>query len=199
MKKSTTLLALFILVSFSCRKNIDYTENCGCNGPETELVENIFGIITETDDGFEILTDTKGLLLPCAELPAVFKKEAQPVEVSGMLKVPCKKIPYDVDITPIAITGLKLRSAAYNKTDISLTIIKSEDYGYSTGFGYMVEDHVSGFKILQPFIPAVSGIVPFTTATHAEKTAVLSIHLLRKSPGLPSLSLEILKYMHVIN
>jgi hypothetical protein len=46
------------------------------------MIENLFGIVVETVDGFEILSDEKGLLFPCSELPAEFKKEEQPVIVS---------------------------------------------------------------------------------------------------------------------
>jgi hypothetical protein len=175
-------------------------DKCGCNGTKTEIIDKMFGIVIETDDGFEIVTDEKGLLLPCSEIPASFKNGSQPVSISGTLKKSCKKILYDFDLTPIQISELKLRNSTYDKSDITLTVIKSEDYGYTPGFGYFVEDQVSGLKLLQPHIPAVSGIVPFKTPEDATKTALLAIHLLRKNPGqLPSLSLEILRYINIIN
>lgn len=201
MKKLTTILVLFILISFSCRKD-NQTDKCGCHSPKTEAIEKIFGVVVETDDGFEILTDEKGLLKPCSELPGYFKNGSQPVTVSGILKVPCKKIPYDFDITPIQISDLKLRDSSYDKTDITLTIIRSEDYGYNPGFGYFIEDHrsVNGIRILQPHLPAVSGLTPFNTKEQARKTGMLVIYLLRKNPGLlPSLSIEILQYLNIIN
>jgi hypothetical protein len=46
-------------------------ERCGCDGTKTEAIRQVFGIVIETDDGFEILTDEKGLLSPCAELPGL--------------------------------------------------------------------------------------------------------------------------------
>jgi hypothetical protein len=201
LKKATILFLLYILISFSCRKENE-TEKCGCDGTKTERIEKIFGIVVETDDGFEILTDEKGLLLPCSGLPEDFKIESQPVIVSGTLKIPCKKIPYEFSITPVEIREIKLRGSTYDKTDITLTIIKSEDYGYDPGFGYFIEDYrpLVEIKVLQPHIPAVSGLIPFNTPDEATITGVLVIYLLRKNPGLlPSLSLEILKYVNIIN
>ena len=201
MKKETIIFILFILISFGCKKQNE-TEKCGCNSTRTELLEKIFGIVIETDDGFEILTNEKGLLIPCSQLIGGFKTESQPVVVSGTLKIPCKKIPYEFSVTPIEISEIKLRDSNYDKTDISLTIIKSEDYGYLPGFGYFIEDHKAsgGLKILQPHIPVVSGLIPFGTPAQARKTGVLVIHLLRKNQGvLPSLSMEILQYINIIN
>ena len=200
LQKLTITLILYVLVSAGCRKD-KAIESCGCKGPKTEIIDKIFGIIVETDDGFQILTDEKGLLLPCSELSGNFKKDAQPVIISGALKTPCKKIPYEFNITPIEISQIMLRDSTYDKTDISLSIIKSEDYGYNPGFGYFITDHRSPveFKIIQPHIPAISGLTTFDSPDHARKTAMLVIYLMRKNQGLLSLSIEILKYLNIIN
>ena len=200
MEKQAIIFILYILISFSCKKQSE-ANKCGCDGTKTESVDKIFGIVTETDDGFEILTDEKGLLVPCSELPENFKIESQPVTISGTLKIPCKKIPNNFSITPVEISELKLRASNYDKTDITLTIVKSEDYGYAPGFGYYIEDHRSmgGMKVLQPHIPAVSGLTPFKTPSESTKSGLLVIYLLRKNQDLPSLSIEILKYINVIN
>jgi hypothetical protein len=155
----------------------------------------------QTDDGFEILTDEKGLLIPCAKVYGHLINESQSVTVSGTLRIPCKTIPYDFSVTPIEVSEIKLRDSSYDKTDITLTIIKSQDYGYPVGFGYFIEDHRSGgIRILQPIMPAVSGLHPFSSPDQARKAALLVIHLLRKHPGaLPSLSMEILQYVHLLN
>ena len=199
MKNAVIIVILYSLVGFGCHKKNE-TDACGCHGPKTETIENVFGIMAETEDGFEILTDTKGLLIPCSDLSKDFKIESQPVIVSGTLKIPCKKIPDEFSITPIEISSLKLRDSGYNKSDISLSIIKSEDYGYDPGFGYFIKDNRSsgGISIIQPHIPAVSGLTPFATQEQATKTAMLVIYLLRNYTGLPSLSIEVLKYIKVI-
>jgi hypothetical protein len=199
LKKARLILIFYILIGFGCRKDNE-TEKCGCDGTKTEFIDKMFGIVIETDDGFEILTDERGLLIPCFELTGEFRNGSQPVTVSGTLKIPCKKIPYGFDITPIEINELKLRGSTYDKTDITLSIIKSEDYGYDPGFGYIIKDLRSGLNISQPHIPAVSGLIPFSTPNQATKAGVLVIHLLRKNPGqLPSLSIDILKYLNIIN
>src|SRR6187401_234898 len=97
------------------------------------------------------------------ELAPEFKKEGQPVIVSGTLKAPYKKIPDKFEITPIEINALQLRAFVYNKTDITLEIIKSEDHGLKPGFGYFIEDLRTphGTRILQPHLPAVPGLDPF--------------------------------------
>jgi len=79
----------------------------------------------KTSDGFEILTDEKGLLLPCSGLPDNFKIESQPVTVSGSLRVSCKKIPEGFNITPIEVSDTKLLASNYDKTDITLTIFQT--------------------------------------------------------------------------
>lgn len=199
MKKTTIVSILYILVSFSCTRDNE-TDNCGCNGPKTEFVKKIFGVVVETDDGFEILTDEKGLLIPCSGLTEKFKIHGQAVTVSGTLRVPCKKIPGESAITPIQISQIKMRNSGYDKTDISLNIIKRENYGYSQGFGYLIEDlRVShGLKILQPHIPAISGLIPFDTPTHATEAGMLVIFKMRKTQDLPSLSIDVLKYVNII-
>ena len=184
LKKGTVIFALFILISFSCHKENE-PQKCGCNGTKTE----------------SIVSDEKGLLIPCSQLTGSFRAGSQPVIVSGTLKIPCKKIPYEFKVTPIEISEIKLRDSTYNKTDITFTIIRSEDYGYDRGIGYFIEDHRSagGIRVLQPHIPAIPGLIPFSTPDEATKTGVLVIYLIRNFQGLPSLSTEILQYINVIN
>jgi hypothetical protein len=191
------LFVLLIVISFGCKKQTQI-EDCGCNSKEKERVENLFGIVVETDDGFEIFSDEKGLLLPCSELPEEFKKEGQPVTVSGILKAPCKSIPDKFEITPIQINALKLRALVYNKTDITLEIIKSEDHGLKPGFGYFIEDlrRPYGTRILQPHLPAVPGLDPFCTPEDAMKTGLSVIYGLRVNED-GYVSPELLEYLKV--
>ena len=193
----TTVFVLLMLIGLGCKKE-KQTEACGCNSDKTEVIENLFGIIVETDDGFEILSDEKGLLLPCSELATQFKKEGQPVTVSGTLKISCKKIPDKFEITPLEISSLKLLASGYSGTDITLKIIKSEDYGYKPGFGYFIEDLRSphGTRIVQPFLPAVSGLNPFCTMEDAMKTGLSVIYGLRAHQD-GSITEELLDYINV--
>lgn len=195
------LFALLIIIGLGCTKQ-DRPEACGCNSKQTEVIENIPGIIVETDDGFEILSDEKGLLIPCTALPEEFKKEGHPVTVSGILKTACKKIPYDFFITPITIRSLKARDVAYNKTDITLSIIKTKDYyPNADGFGYLIEDTrpQHEFKIRQPHKPAVPGLYGFCTEIHATICAMSVIYIMRTRGGLPSMTVEVLNYLNINN
>jgi len=149
----------------------------------------------------EILSDEQGLLLPCSSLVVRYLHDSQPVIVSGLIKNPCKIIPYSFSITPIDISDIQFLDSSYNKTDITLQVIKSEDYGYPAGFGYFVEDHrPGGLRILQPHLPAVSGFIPYKSPAEATKSAMLVIYLMRKYPGsLPSQTVDILKYIKIIH
>ena len=192
-----TLFALLILFSLGCEKQ-EQTENCGCDSEKTEVVENLFGIVVETVDGFEILSDEKGLLLPCSQLASEFKKEGQPVTVSGTLKAPCKVIPNKFTVIPIEINSLQSLASGYNKTDITIEIIKSEDHGLKPGFGYFIEDLRTphGTRILQPHLPAVPGLDPFCTQEDAMKTGLSVIYGLRAHED-GYVSPELLEYLHV--
>jgi len=199
MKKLTVILSLFSLINWSCYKDSD-NEICGCERMgRTEEVKDLFGMVVETDDGFEILTDEKGLLVPCDGLPDNLKIDFQPVTISGKLKTACKEIPQGFKITPIQVSDIKARITGYDKTDITLVLIKSENYGYSPGFGYFIEDLRTphGTRILQPHIPAIGGLKVFTTPQQATKTALLMIYLIRDGVG--SIGKETLEYINVIN
>lgn len=188
------LFSLLVLFSFGCNKEAD----CGCDSKKTEVIKTLFGIVVKTVDGFEILTDERGLLLPCSELAPEFKKEGQPVVISGTLKVPCKVIPDKFNITPIQISSLQLRTLDYDKKDITLKIIKSEDYGYKPGFGYFIEDLRTDHntRILQPHLPAVSGLEPFHTVQDAMKTG-LSVIYGRRAYTDAYVSPELIEYLNV--
>jgi hypothetical protein len=158
-------------------------------------------MISETDDGFQIISDEKRLLLPTAELAHEFKKDGQPVMVSGILKAPRKVIRDGFSVTPIEISELNLQISAYEKSDITLSIIKSEDHGGKPGFGYFIEDQrsPSPFRTLQYLRPAVPGLDAFCSWEQATKTAICVIYQMRKARGFPSLTAELLDYIHVLN
>ena len=193
MKKEVVVLFVYLLFNLSCNKPVE----CGCEATATETVNSIFGLIIKTDDGFEILTDEKGLLIPCGDLPENFKIESQPVLVSGTLKIHCKKIADEFKITPIKISDIKLRASNYDKTDITLNIFQNENTN-DESFGYMIDDlrTPNGTRIRQPHIPAIPGLSPFITPQHATMTGLLMIYIIRKGNG--SITSEILRYINVI-
>src|SRR5687767_2685058 len=171
MKKGVVVLIVYLLFNLSCNKPVD----CGCDMSLIETVNSIFGLIIKTDDGFEILTDEKGLLIPCSDLPANFKVESQPVLVSGTLKIHCKKIADEFKITPIVISDIKLRASNYDKTDITLNIFQNNENTNEEGFGYMIDDlrTPNGTRIRQPHIPAIPGLSPFISPHQATMTGLL--------------------------
>jgi hypothetical protein len=136
MKKGTIIGILYLLINLSCNKANQSASSSGY----AETVNSIFGVIVKTDDGFEILTDEKGLLLPSINLPENLNIDSQPVTVSGILKTPIKKIPEGFNITPIEISDIKLRASNYDKTDIKLTIMRNENEGHQQAFEYLIED-----------------------------------------------------------
>jgi hypothetical protein len=196
MKKGTIIGILYLLINLSCNK----ANQSANSGGYAETVNSLFGVIVKTDDGFEILTDEKGLLLPSTNLPENLKIDSQPVTVSGMLNTPIKKIREGFNITPIEISDIKLRASNYDKTDIKLTIIKNENKeSYLQTFEYFIEDLRTdhGTRILQPYLPAVSGFIPFTSVDQAIRTALLHIYIIRN--GNSAVTEDVLKYIHVIN
>lgn len=199
MKKLIIILIFFSLVNWRCYKD-SKNEVCGCERMgRIEEVKDIFGIVVETDDGFEILTDEKGLLVPCTSIPENLKIDFQPVTISGKLKTACKEIDQGFKITPIQISDIKSRSTNYDKTDITLSIIKTENYGYSAGFGFFMEDLRTphGTRVLQTTIPSIGGLKTFATSTQAIKTGILFVYIVRG--GTASVGREILDYINVIN
>jgi len=199
LKSGSIILFAFILISSSCSKK-HAAEKPGCGRTGTEFVK-VIGMGIQTQDGIEIVTDEKGLLIPCTIPIGQNLPDSQPVIVSGLLKSTLKTIPDHFDVTPIDISEIKFLNSAYDKTDITLQVIRSEDYGYPPGFGYYIEDHrfPFGTKILQPHLPAVSGIAPFKSPAQAIQTALLVIYLMRKNPEVgASMSVDILRYTNVV-
>ena len=199
MKKGIILFAITSLIGVSCEKQRVTPGTCGCNGSNTELVDNIAGVIVETQDGFEILTDEKGLLSPCGALSPYLMVDNQSVTLSGQLKMPCKTIFGEFAVTPIDITAISKNNTNYNKTDITLTVIRSEDYGYAAGFGFKLEDKRSshGTTLIQAIRPAVSGNDPFDTPDKAMKSGLLFVYSLRK--GKSFITPEVLEYIKVVD
>ena len=198
MRTRLILIISTTLTIFSCDKETEKIDQCGCDGTKTETVSNIFGLVIQTDEGFEILTDEKGILKSCVELNPEFKKDFQPVTVSGQLRLPCKKIFGEFKITPIELTEITIRPTNYDKTDITLTVIKSEDYGFESGFGYCIKDTRTPFggTLCAPTRPAVGGLIPFDTEDKAIKTGLLSVYIARG--GVAFITPDILQYINVV-
>ena len=199
MKKGLTIFTWTTMLVFGCSKEVDTeTEKCGCDGTKTETVDNIFGLVVETTDGLEIITDEKGILTPCTGLTGDIAADFQPVTLSGQLRLNCKETNGYYKIIPIEITEIKPRANNYDKSDITLTITKSEDYGYDPGFGFCIEDKRTDFggKLCAPTIPTVGGFPTFDTEKKAIKTGLLYISITRGQRAI--VTPDLLKYIKVI-
>jgi len=193
MRKRLILIISTTLTIFSCDKEPEQIDQCGCDGTKIEIVSDIFGLVIQTDEGFEILTDEKGLLKSCGELNTEFKSDFQPVTVSGQLRLSCKKIFGEFKITPIEISEIELRQTNYDKTDIELEILKTEDYGYQPGFGYCLKS--SGKSTLCAYGDVKTGS-PLKTYNDAFKMGLLSVYISRG--GVAFITPEILQYINVV-
>jgi len=196
MKKGLAIFILTTLISFGCDKEPE-TMKCGCDGTKSEAVDNIFGLVVETTDGFGIITDEKGILIPCTELTGDFRTDFQPVTLSGQLRLHCNEINGYFKLTQIEISEIALRETNYDKTDVTLTITKSEDYGYDPGFGYCVDDNRTAFgtTLCAPTIPSVGGNETFDTEEKAIKAGLLTVFSVRGQSAYTTP--EILRYIKV--
>jgi hypothetical protein len=195
---SLTILLLMLLLD-SCQEDIDPI-TCSCNSNGTELIQAQPGIIINTLDGFRFLDPVNGYYVPCHPLSNDVTIDGLLVTLSGTNKSSCLQ---ERDANKIqkeshaVISGVTIISdSTFNNSNFKITIIKSENYGYSQGFGYRI-DHVDNFDVLQPTIPGVEGYVPFETKSDALKVAVLVAYLLNQHIGLPSVTLNDLDYLKI--
>jgi len=175
-------------------------EICSCEGRESKDIEEL-AVVVDTQDGYVYLSPTSGYYFPCAAIENDLRTDGLLVALSIERKAICTK-PDDAYHNQKLSFGLPHEvethnDSTFNRTDFRISIIRSEDYGYEPGFGYRIELK-NGFKILQPFLPAVSGFTPFRTKSDAYKTAILVTHLLNQDVALPSIKIEDLLYLKVL-
>lgn len=83
-----------------------------------------------------------------------------------------------------------------NKYDKALLSYKV--YKVDSGWGYKIYKNKKVF-IKQPIIPAINATIPFKTKKDAEKVAKLVIEKMQKQIGLPSISIEELDSLGVLD
>jgi hypothetical protein len=198
MKNSLPLAIVFYLILIGCQDR--ESNKCGCSGINTIRTNssNTYATIIETTDGFQIFSDQDGFLLPCKGLDPAFEVNGKPVLISGQIKLSCKKVEPNFPINPVQFDNIIPLDYKYNRLDITLTIIKSEDYGYPQGFGFLVEDKrtVGGTSILQATIP-IEGIHVYDTKLKAYLNGLLVVYAVRSANT--EISQETLKYIKVLN
>jgi len=174
---------------------------CGCEGTGAKSFEEVDAIVVSTTEGYFLLSPFTGYYSLCNDLAPDLQTDGLMVGVSGTTKSTCSK-PDDVfmqqqtnysNISTISVAT----DSIFSVPPFQIRIIKSEDYGYSPGFGYRIS-HSSGFKIIQQTIPAIGGNKPFKTSTDAFKTAVLVSYKLNLEVGLPSLTVQDLRFLQVL-
>lgn len=199
MKKILAVLTISCLTLFSCQD--DDSNDCGCTGTETNRTSssNRYGTVIETLDGFLIFSDEDGFLLPCKELDESLRVNGKPVYISGQMKKSCKTINPNFPINPVRFDNIIPLDNKYDRLDITLKIIKSEDYGYAPGFGYFIEDNrtVGGTRVLQPHIPVIGGLQVYNTEEKAYLNGLLVVYAVRNATT--DISKEVLQYIKVIN
>lgn len=197
MKRTHFAIIFLYLILSNCQEIV--SNKCGCGGTNTIRTNesNRYATVIETLDGFQIFSDQDGFLLPCRELDSQLKVNGKAVLVSGQIKQSCKKVAPNFQINPVLFDNIIPVDNPYNRLDITLTIIKSEDYGYPQGFGFFIEDKrtIGGTRILQATIP-IEGIHVYDNEQKAYLNGLLVVYGVRNANT--DISEDILRYIKVI-
>lgn len=199
MSRITPLFLIFCLIISGCDKD----PICGCHGKVTEPINDDIAVITDSEIGFVMISGTYGIFELC-DPPSELLQNDVILKFEGNIRSNCLSTysygPYsEVKYKHISLNtfeALQENESVYHLGEVEIRLIKSEDYGYSSGFGYEVN---SGFiRITQPFIPGAKGYRPFATTVDALKVALLVSAKIQEFKDLPSLTEEELKFMHIL-
>lgn len=201
--KSAFTCLLFALLIFrlqGCKEPETPGYVCSCSGLDMKPFTDERAIVVNTTNGFQLLSPTVGYINPCEQISPNHSMDALLVILSGKSLATCDKTNDTYknqketfsSLSSIAITT----DSSFHSTEFDIDIINSQDYGYGPGYGYRIQH--GSFKIFQPTIPAIGGLVTFESEADAYKTAVLVTYLLNLDIGLPSLTIEDLEYLKVV-
>jgi hypothetical protein len=198
MSRIIPLFLFFCLVIYACEKD----PVCGCKGTPTNAINDDLAIVSDSDIGTIVISGTYGIFELCDPPPALEK--GMLIKFDGGVLSHCvgsySYDPYKV----VMYRHIKMRTYdtllssdnIYNAGVVEIVLIKSEDFGYSTGFGYKIN---SGFiRITQPYIPGASGFQTFKSPEDALKVALLVSAKIQMFKDLPSLTEEELKFIHIL-
>jgi hypothetical protein len=175
---------------------------CSCKANLKTDFNSIPGIFVNTLDGFVFLSPYAGYYEICHEIDSYLQVDGLMATVTGKLKATCVKPDDELETIDLSFVNLEdwsiSQDSLFDEMPVRIKIIRSEDYGYPEGFGYDVQTLNGGFHIRQLIIPAIEGIVPFKTRTDAFKTAVLVAYKLNVDMGLPTLTVQDLRYLKVL-
>lgn len=192
------VLASFLLVS-GCDSETK-TIVCNCEGTLT-MFENYRGIVAfSRTDQFIIVSDQLGFVVPCEGFDSAMMIDGEKIIFSGTYISNCTEYntSYGINTFNVQLSSIERSDTIYSKPPLKIEIIKSEDYGYPVGFGYRLE-YKNTFKILQPILPGVGGLIPFSTTSDAFKVAIRTGYRISKENDLPSTPLTDLYYLRIIN
>jgi hypothetical protein len=191
-------ISFFTIGSFYCCHDLQ-DKPCGCVDDPITYTAQIFGILVKTNSGYEIFSDSLGILCPCNPIDSGFSSDFTPILFSGNLKSNCKKIGGEFMYSPIQISNMTQYDKGYDKLDITLIIIKSENYGYDAGYGYFINDNRSpyGTRILNATKGQCGGFIPFETQEDAYLAGLLEIYSLRTAKS--SVNCEVIKYIESLH
>jgi len=173
---------------------------CDCTGPLEENIIMEGGDTALSKDGFKIISVKYGYLTPCEDIPVEFQKDGALVRFSGKIIPTCKKehSGYAIWSILLEISAIEHIDTLYESGRLTIQIIKTEDFGNSPGFGYIISDKVKNFTIRQTEIPALVGTDPFKTYEEALKIAFLVAYRLENFNDFPSVTLGDLNFLKIV-
>lgn len=192
---------LILLILFSCeREKEQLFEVCDCSGSELVNLSSEGGVVAASVDGLKIISVNNGYLTPCGEISPELMKEGQLLFISGRIISSCKKehSGYAVWSQYLEIEEIMPVDTLYLNGNLTIEIIKTEDYGKPSGFGYIVHDRKKNFKIVQTEIPTQVGEDPFKSREDAIKIAYLVAHRLESTDDFPSVYLGDLHFLKIL-
>lgn len=195
------LVPIISLLIFSCeREREQIFEVCDCSGSELVRLNSEGAVVAASVDGFKIISVKSGYLTPCEEISTELMKEGQLVIISGRIITNCKKehSGYAVWSQYLEVSEIRAIDTLFQNGNLTIEIIKTEDYGKPNGFGYVVHDRMKDFRIVQTEIPTQVGNDPFKSAEDAKKIAYLVAHRLESSNDFPSVYLGDLHFLKIL-
>lgn len=192
---------LLPVIFFSCdREKEQIFEVCGCSGSELVSLSAEGGVVAASVDGLKIISVNNGYLTPCGEFSTELMKEGQLLVISGRIIMSCKKehSGYAVWSQYLEIEEIMPIDTLYQNGNLTIEIIRTEDYGKPIGFGYIVHDRKKNFRIVQTEIPTQVGDDPFKSPEDAKKIAYLVAHRLESTDDFPSVYLGDLHFLKIL-
>lgn len=196
------LVCFIALILAGCVYNDSNFEHtiCDCKGIKVDNINDEAGVVASTVDGFRIISVNRGYIAPCNEIPIDYQFDGALIYFSGQMISKCiKERPgYGIWLSHLIVGSIKKADTLFVNESPQIRIIRTEDYGYQPGFGYMIYDVEKKFRILQPTVPNdIPGIHVFKTYNDAVKTAFVVAYKLKNFNDLPSIQLGDLYYLQI--